>query len=170
MKILDVGCSDTPHGDINVDIKLHFQDRTSQPDILCDGLALPFTDNSFSLVRSQHTIEHITDPYDFVKELGRVSSKYLFIACPNPHAWRIVLLDQVAFNGTGHHYHGHSACELRLMFQQANFKIVQINYGWSHTRKKRKLDPLVQFLDRVLPWDIQRLNQPEIRVLGRKNQ
>lgn len=171
MQVLDVGCSDTPHGELNVDIELHFHGRNAQPHILCDGLALPFPDNSFPLVRSQHVVEHVPDPYKFVKELGRVSSKWLYVACPNPNAFRTILKDRVSFLDSGHYYHGHTAAELRLMYKLANFELIWTRFGWAHTRKKRKLDSIAQFIARILPnWDIQRFNLPEIRVLGRKNQ
>lgn len=44
----------------------------------------PFVDNSFDLVFSAHVIEHISNAEDFVKELLRVSNRYVCIITPYP--------------------------------------------------------------------------------------
>ena len=153
--ILDVGCADNPQGDINIDVTLYYNRRgRSKVQLLGDGLALPFKDAVFSLVRAEHVIEHVTDPYAFLSELSRVSRRYVYIACPNPHNWRVVLKDHLD-TGSQHYYQGHSARELRAMMEAAGLRVLQTGYG-----KTRRLD-------RVLKW-IPRLNKVEVQILGVK--
>ncbi len=52
-------------------------------DLRCyDGSRLPFADDSFELVYASHVVEHVPDPRGFLKELGRVSSRYLYVEVP----------------------------------------------------------------------------------------
>lgn len=53
-------------------------------DIVSDDLyKYPFADNSFDIVISGSTIEHIEDIYSFVKEITRISNNLIFILAPN---------------------------------------------------------------------------------------
>jgi ubiquinone/menaquinone biosynthesis C-methylase UbiE len=84
--VLDVGCSFSNSGDVNVDIE-----KNSFADVICDAQFLPFRDNSFRIVRASHVIEHVDDPEQMLDELVRVSSKKVFIRCPHrfsPNAGR----------------------------------------------------------------------------------
>jgi ubiquinone/menaquinone biosynthesis C-methylase UbiE len=88
--ILDVGCGAFPRGSINIDIALEtdevFQDGRLTPtkaDILAAGEYLPFIDNSFDEVLSIHAIEHSKTPIVFLKELVRVSNKFVFVKTPH---------------------------------------------------------------------------------------
>jgi len=47
------------------------------------GEYLPFKDNSFDLVISNSVLEHVQEPCKVIKEMVRVSKKYVFIHCPN---------------------------------------------------------------------------------------
>jgi ubiquinone/menaquinone biosynthesis C-methylase UbiE len=80
--VLDVGCGWYPQGDINVDIQKR-KDRIPNF-VKADGQHLPFRDNVFSLVNSQHAIEHTPNPFLFLKELFRVSKCQVVLRCP----WR----------------------------------------------------------------------------------
>lgn len=44
---------------------------------------LPYKDNSFNLVLSTEVLEHLEDPEKGLKELVRVSKKYLLLSVPN---------------------------------------------------------------------------------------
>ncbi len=52
---------------------------------LIDGSAysLPYKDNSFDLVLCSEVLEHLEDPQKALKELFRVSQKYVLISVPN---------------------------------------------------------------------------------------
>lgn len=68
-RALNVGAgeSDLHSGLINIDV-----DRSEQTDCLGDALELPFGNGSFQLVLSQEAIEHVADPFQAVREMGRV--------------------------------------------------------------------------------------------------
>jgi ubiquinone/menaquinone biosynthesis C-methylase UbiE len=119
-QILDVGCSDRPLGDINTDFYTQFTYRgKSKIQVQADGFFLPFRDNSFRLGRSQHVIEHLKNPYKFLREIARVSRKYVYIATPNAHNWRYIFhdaLDSYGDKKAAHRYQGFSAKCLSQMF------------------------------------------------------
>ena len=47
-----------------------------------DGRAIPYEDKSFDLVYATHVLEHVTDERGFLKELRRVSRRYVYIEVP----------------------------------------------------------------------------------------
>ncbi|MCL5113845.1 MAG: methyltransferase domain-containing protein [Patescibacteria group bacterium] len=60
--------------------------RKTYPDIeITQGsiYELPYKDNSFDLVLCTEVLEHLEDPKKALKELARVSKKYLLISVPN---------------------------------------------------------------------------------------
>ncbi len=61
------GESDLHSGVINLDV-----DPSEHTDCLGDALALPFERSSFQFVLSQETMEHVADPFQAVREMGRV--------------------------------------------------------------------------------------------------
>ena len=67
-------------------------------DILGDAHDLPFKDRSFDLVLSRHSLEHVLCPYLALREMARVSRRWLVVAVPgdNPrcedspgHLWML---------------------------------------------------------------------------------
>ncbi len=50
---------------------------------------LPFPDNSFDLVTCLEVLEHVSDYIGFIKELKRVSRKYVIITVPNEPYFRL---------------------------------------------------------------------------------
>lgn len=78
--ILEVGCGDTPlkkalHTDINK--------KALDLDVMCDAHYLPFMDSVFSVVYSSHVLEHLENPLLALKEMRRVSLKYVYLRVPN---------------------------------------------------------------------------------------
>lgn len=51
--------------------------------VVAEGDALPFPDQSFDFVLSSHVIEHFYDPIKALLEWARVARKYLFIIVPH---------------------------------------------------------------------------------------
>jgi ubiquinone/menaquinone biosynthesis C-methylase UbiE len=79
--ILDVGCSDHPRGDVNVDV-----DYTSDADVLADACYLPFRNDVFMLVRSNHCLEHTANPCKMLDEMLRVSNGKVLIVVPHRYS------------------------------------------------------------------------------------
>lgn len=61
------GESDLHPGVINLDV-----DPSDHTDCVGDALLVPFEANTFHLVLSQETMEHVSDPFRAVREMGRV--------------------------------------------------------------------------------------------------
>jgi ubiquinone/menaquinone biosynthesis C-methylase UbiE len=92
MSILDVGCGNRASGTVNVDLyygeTIH---RRHEPInmkhipnfVLADACHLPFKDNSFWVVYSAHTIEHVQNPFLMLSELVRVSKHKIIVKCPH---------------------------------------------------------------------------------------
>ena len=93
---LDVGCGDTPRGNVNCDLYLSETPEMGEGRIIkptkcpnfmrCDTYHLPFKDNTFDEVFSSHLIEHMAKPLQALMEMLRVSNhKVTFIV---PHRMR----------------------------------------------------------------------------------
>jgi SAM-dependent methyltransferase len=99
LTILDVGCGIEARGDVNCDRFIIDSDRHRSvtcslessrlrsaiiPNLVCcDASYLPFKDNVFSLVISNHVIEHVADPLKMLSEMIRVSNHLVKITCPH---------------------------------------------------------------------------------------
>jgi 2-polyprenyl-3-methyl-5-hydroxy-6-metoxy-1,4-benzoquinol methylase len=103
-ELLDVGCSDglktlTYALSISTDF-ITGVDVQIAPDLLLknfvvaniDKDGLPFNDNIFDVVTSQHVIEHVSDTDKFVAEICRVlvPGGYALIATPNLASGRVI--------------------------------------------------------------------------------
>lgn len=78
-----MGCGEFPRGTVNCDIKKPAIKIKNF--ILCDALHLPFKSNTFDMCLSNHVIEHLNDPKEFLREVKKVLKvEGLFIVCtPN---------------------------------------------------------------------------------------
>jgi len=99
-KVLDAGCGD---GEALVKLRSMLPDtkniigadldadqinsaRMREPEItfeVCDLKQLPYKDDQFDLVLSLEVLEHISNPEQVLKELVRVSSKYIILSVPH---------------------------------------------------------------------------------------
>jgi ubiquinone/menaquinone biosynthesis C-methylase UbiE len=76
-KVLDIGCGYTAHKNASVicdvqDLSNFYKDRKF---IKLNDKILPFKDKEFNFVIASHVIEHVEDPFFFIKELERISVK-----------------------------------------------------------------------------------------------
>lgn len=95
--ILDVGCGTQPKGDVNVDLFLGFTGHRQPPTVIdphkivnfvkADALHLPFRDGGFHTVYSSHTIEHVSNPVQFLRECIRVAKRKVVLKLPHRY-WR----------------------------------------------------------------------------------
>jgi ubiquinone/menaquinone biosynthesis C-methylase UbiE len=143
--ILEIGCKDFQTGDVNVDIRRPHRKRPNSEFILADGCFLPLIDNSFSIVKSSHTIEHTTDPALFLREIVRVSNWGAEIRCP--HAF-----SPYYAKAKGHRWIFRPGwfkenckalnvdCEVRTMLY-ATFLIEITCYIWKRPEKKSLISP-----------------------------
>lgn len=93
--VLDIGCGNTPKGDVNCDLYRHetphlMGDEKNQsfnkkiPNfVLCDVTYLPFCDNSFDIVNASQVLEHVLNPCLVLKEMRRCSKRIVTLDVPN---------------------------------------------------------------------------------------
>jgi ubiquinone/menaquinone biosynthesis C-methylase UbiE len=87
---LDVGCGNTPSGDVNVDLSGSERHRDGIklvakkiPNfIYASAYALPFRNNSFDEVVSFHLLEHLEVPLAALREMKRVSKDVVTVVVP----------------------------------------------------------------------------------------
>ncbi|MBW2998952.1 class I SAM-dependent methyltransferase [Candidatus Woesearchaeota archaeon] len=87
--VLDLGCGKKQAGKIfeRFSKKVHYSDfeklnikNFTQADF---NKKLPFKNNQFDLITSLDVIEHLENPYHFLRELDRISKKGFIISTPN---------------------------------------------------------------------------------------
>lgn len=118
---------------------------------VCRGLPITFStgdincisawDNTYDLVCAPEVLEHMDDPVKALRELERISSKYVLITVPNEPLWRIMNLARLKYvrdlgNTPGHVNHWNLHSFNRLV--RANTQLVPV-------RKQRAI-PWIQFL------------------------
>lgn len=98
LSILDVGSLDVhnPKKELNFGRYLKGRDNWTYTgldlveganvDVVATGMyEYPFPDNSFDVVVSANTLEHVLDTHKFIKEIARVTRDLVYIAVPNSH-------------------------------------------------------------------------------------
>ena len=116
MKI-DIGCGHHPSGDVNCDLfirdighrgekkLINLDAKKIKNFLVCDAQYLPFRDSVFDEVYSHHVIEHLRNPYLFLKETIRISKDKVIIICPHRYGDRVINLFHGKWNNTFHlHY------------------------------------------------------------------
>jgi SAM-dependent methyltransferase len=92
-RVLDVGCGNQPYAPlvlrqastyVGIDLSCA---HDPAPHVCGDSLQLPFKDASFDAVLSTQVIEHVTDPFVMVKEIGRVVRPGGYAVITGPFAW-----------------------------------------------------------------------------------
>lgn len=92
--ILDIGCGNSPKGDVNCDLyrgktphlmgASNIIDPTKIPNfVLCDAEHLPFKESSFDLVNASELLEHVVNPTLLLTEMKRVSREIVTLDVPN---------------------------------------------------------------------------------------
>ena len=132
MKI-DIGCGIFPSGDVNCDLFMNdighrggknhidLNIKKIKNFIRCDAQYLPFKDSVFDKVYSSHVIEHLKNPYLFLKEVIRISKDKIIIICPHRYGDKIINL----FHGKWKNpYHLHFLNKKWFYKQLKNYLVV----------------------------------------------
>jgi len=88
---LDLGCANSPRGDVNIDRYYEDSPHTQQQIkpkeiknfILASAGHTPIRDNAIYGVSGYHLIEHLLIPTDCISDMVRMAKKYLIICVPN---------------------------------------------------------------------------------------
>ncbi len=108
-----------------------------------DGKNIPITENSFDIVFACEVLEHIDKPTDVLKEINRVSKKYVIISVPFEPFWRIMNIMRLKYlsslgNTPGHinHWSINGITKLvEVYFQPID---VRISFPWIFIKAQKK--------------------------------
>jgi SAM-dependent methyltransferase len=91
--ILDVGCGNSPKGDVNCDLyrkntphlmgDTRIQNTKIPNFVLCDATHLPFKDKVFEKAYASQVLEHILHPALLIEEMKRVATRMVTFDVPN---------------------------------------------------------------------------------------
>lgn len=148
-KKLNLGCGEfKKKGYVNVDYY-----SVSEPDVKHDleKFPYPFEDNQFELVEADHLLEHLSNPFQVMKELHRITKNGALIKIKVPHFSR----------GFTHpeHKRGFDVAfpryfnkEFRGGYQGVEFKVKSIRFKWFPQQylKKTYLTKPVFYTSKIL--------------------
>jgi len=108
-----------------------------------DGKNIPITENSFDIVFACEVLEHIDKPIDVLKEINRVSKKYVIISVPFEPFWRIMNIMRLKYlsslgNTPGHinHWSINGITKLvEVYFQPID---VRISFPWIFIKAQKR--------------------------------
>jgi ubiquinone/menaquinone biosynthesis C-methylase UbiE len=123
--ILDVGCGEHFHGDVNLDRYVnptihrnnHLRTKFIPNFVVGDAQHLPFKNDCFDKVVSNHVIEHLQKPMLMLQESCRVSKCFVVIRCP--HRFNILTTNK------SHIHRGFNQSWFRKAFEILGFIIVK---------------------------------------------
>ena len=97
MLVLDVGCGEMPMGNVNCDIKISVNIPLNF--VLCDSQYLSFRNYCFDRVDTNHVIEHVRNPFLFLKEIKRVLciGGSLLLTCPHRFSHGAKMKDHIHY-------------------------------------------------------------------------
>lgn len=117
-------------------------------EVQCDAHYLPFQDESFQIIYASHILEHVTHPYNVLKEISRVTKNYAVIKVPNSNHYKQI------FESPNHIY-GWTKYNLnnllKLFFKKVTIsESNRITHLTSDSIFKRKMQTLKMYLISML--------------------
>lgn len=103
--------------------------------LVCMGEAIPFPDKSFDLVVACEVLEHTKNSEEIVKEMSRVSKKWVIISVPYEPYWRLLNIIRGKYlnnfgNTPGHVSHFSLRTIIRLCSEHLFVIKVKIAFPW----------------------------------------
>ena len=120
MQILEVGSG--PHPLIGKNILHIDMERRGGLDGVCDGHSLPYVDGCFDIVYCSHTLEHVLNPYEFIRELARVAKIGVVFSVPSSYHYSL-------FRNSPNHIYGWSKFNLEALLRLV-FPRVQVRSNY----------------------------------------
>lgn len=124
-------------------VSLAKTDRKFVKWFVLDGKNIPIKENSFDIVLACEVLEHIEKPNDVLKEINRVSKKYVIISVPFEPFWRILNIMRLKYlssigNTPGHINHWSIKGIIKLVevyFQPID---IRISFPWIFIKAKKR--------------------------------
>lgn len=116
--------------DIGMDVLQQAVNRMPEADLsLADGHHLPYANQRFDTVVCCEVLEHVDDPEAAVRELHRVTGRYLIASVPREPIWRALNMARGSFwadwgNTPGHVNHWSSRGFVKLL--SGHFKVLAV--------------------------------------------
>lgn len=103
--------------------------------LVCKGEHLPILNRFFDLVLACEVLEHVESPREIVREIARVSKKWVFVTVPYEPYWRILNIMRGKYigdfgNTPGHL--GHFSVEgiVNLLSESFSIYLLRIVFPW----------------------------------------
>jgi SAM-dependent methyltransferase len=96
-----------------------------------DLLTTKYSHNFFDLIRSNHSLEHINNPVETVKEFNRIlkNKGRLFIAVPNTDSLTRMIFGKFwYYTGVPYHTFNYSLDNLKILLESGGFTIQKVVY------------------------------------------
>ena len=122
--LLDLGCGEQPYLSliqaksrryVGVD---HNTSYKKPPDVCADSLRLPFKDNTFDTVLSTQVIEHVTSPFEMIREAVRILKPGGHLVLTAPQVWPL--------HEEPNDYFRYTKYGLAALAEASNLKVVYI--------------------------------------------
>lgn len=148
--VLDIGSGGSPRGCVNIDIpnSRHHRGKDVDPRrvsnfIYADAHNLPFREEPFSKIVCHHVLEHLVNPHQALKEMGRVCNGTVRIIVPSQF--------NIGDTGSRVHLYTWNHTTLRNLFEKI-FKEVKVDYVNRQTlmSPERKIVKIFPFLNGLL--------------------
>lgn len=126
----------------DVELEEHWGDVPSEM-VQGSALALPFADRSFDLVMAIEVIEHLPDPEQALREIGRVASDAVVLSVPWEPVWRLGNLARGRYvkaigNTPGHIQHFSRRGFARLIGRHLDVATVLRPVPWTMVRAQAR--------------------------------
>jgi ubiquinone/menaquinone biosynthesis C-methylase UbiE len=176
LKTLDVGCGNTPRGDVNIDLFFYIRCKNF---VIGEAHHLPFKTGVFESVYSKHCLEHLESPLQFFKEAKRILKNGGTLECIYPtdtkltkktihnllnlrwssaFKWRAKLIGAEKINYGGHKWQLPDD-KIRRLLQKAGFgeiEFTKIRFPIIRTDSDQKKNKWKIFINKHLPtWQIE---------------
>ena len=97
---------------------------------------LPYGDKSFDLVVACEVLEHVENPEAVLRELDRLSAKWILVSVPREPLWRVLNMARGAYwsdlgNTPGHIQHWGKRSFIRLVSSHLNVMEVRSPIPWT---------------------------------------
>jgi len=123
-RLLDVGCGDRPYESLTsareylgLEIDTPANRARGRADAYYDGRCFPFDDGTFDAVLCNQVLEHVFEPEEFVREIGRVLKPGGRLLLTVPFVW-----DE---HEQPRDYARYSSFGLRALLERHSFKLLQ---------------------------------------------
>ncbi len=135
--LVNLGCGNEVLGDVKIDIY-----RSPSVDVVADlDFSIPIRDGCCDVIYSKNLLEHLKNPFNFIREMFRVLKMdgVIVLITDNAGYWRFHLSNYMFVKSGVHvggyegklldkHYALFTSEHLRNLFEDAGFRIIDIRF------------------------------------------